>query len=161
MAAEPAVNHLDRRDGKRRQVRHRQLATPLAIRPTTALLAAAAQGSCRPDLGRHSPQPPSESTGIITATGQGWNAGGLDGPVYRPDHRTPRAAPDAERAMSVEAVQFREFGQWHAVPDGQDRTLCGRDATKAERMYVDWNGVFESECCRVCLRAIAANEDQP
>ena len=58
--------------------------------------------------------------------------------------------------MSVEAVQFREFGQWHAVRGDTDRTVCGRDAIKAERMYVDWDGIFDDECCRVCLRAIAA-----
>jgi len=56
--------------------------------------------------------------------------------------------------MSVEAVQFRELGQWHAVLGDTDRTLCGRDAIKAERMYVDWDGIFDDECCRVCLRAI-------
>jgi hypothetical protein len=57
--------------------------------------------------------------------------------------------------MSVEAVQFRELGQWHAVLAAQDRTLCGRDAIKAQRMWVDWNGQFESECCLVCVQAIA------
>ena len=31
-----------------------------------------------------------------------------------------------------------------------------RDAIKAERMYVDWDGIFDDECCRVCLRAITA-----
>ena len=59
--------------------------------------------------------------------------------------------------MSVEAVQFREFGQWHAVLDDTDRTLCGRDAVKAERMYVDWHGIVGDERCRMCQRAIAAH----
>ena len=58
--------------------------------------------------------------------------------------------------MNVEAVQFRELGQRHAVLDDTDRTLCGRDAIKAERMYVDWDGIVDDECCRVCLRATAA-----
>ena len=58
--------------------------------------------------------------------------------------------------MSVEAVQFRELGQWHAVVGYIDRTLCGRDAIKAERMYVDWDGIFNDDCCHVCQRAIAA-----
>ena len=58
--------------------------------------------------------------------------------------------------MSTEAVQFRELGQWHAGTGDTDRTRCGRDAIHAERMYVDWNGLYETERCRVCLRALAA-----
>lgn len=56
--------------------------------------------------------------------------------------------------MSIEAVQFRDFGRWHAVPAEQNRTLCGRDAIKAERMWVDWNGITDIESCRNCLAAV-------
>ena len=62
--------------------------------------------------------------------------------------------------MSGEAVQFRELGQWHAVLGDTDRTLCGRDAIKAERMYVDWDGIVDDERCRVCLRSLGESGAQ-
>lgn len=51
--------------------------------------------------------------------------------------------------VSVEAVQFREFGPWHAVPDRGDRTLCGRNARTARRMWEEW-AVQKYDRCRRC-----------
>lgn len=58
----------------------------------------------------------------------------------------------------LEAVQFREFGPWHAVePDPRtfaatNRTLCGRDAIRACRMYASWREQVENHPCQRCLK---------
>ena len=41
------------------------------------------------------------------------------------------------------------------------KTRTGRDAIKAERMYVDWDGIHRSECCRVCLKSIGKSGARP
>jgi hypothetical protein len=54
----------------------------------------------------------------------------------------------------LEAVQFREWGRWHAVrSDDTDRTFCGRNAINARRMYEQWGDIDDR--CRPCERAVA------
>lgn len=56
--------------------------------------------------------------------------------------------------MSLEAVQYREFGKWHAViPTDEDRTFCGKNAIKAHRMYFKWDEV--SDRCANCVIAMS------
>ena len=60
-------------------------------------------------------------------------------------------------APTIEAVQFgKEFGPWHAVLNGEDSTLCGKNAIKAHQMYRSWDAdTHAGDRCKTCVLVLA------